>query len=211
MPSKPTLVFDFDGTIVDTLMVYWQIYNQLAQKFNYSQIKKEEIDQYRSMEVKQVCNALNIPWLAIPKLLKEGKKELRSYPSKLKPIKGIIPIFEQLKAGGYQLGILSSSPRESITLFLNNHQLDVFDFVYITSNLFSKARTINKMLKQQRLNRQAVVYIGDEIRDIKAARQADVVIIAVSWGFNTVQALNQAAPNFLITKPKQLLTAINNI
>ncbi len=51
-------------------------------------------------------------------------------------------------------------------------------------------------------------YVGDEVRDVVAARQAQVKSIAVTWGFNTLTALQQAQPHALIEQPQELLTIL---
>jgi phosphoglycolate phosphatase len=66
-------------------------------------------------------------------------------------------------------------------------------------------------LKQQNLRLEQAIYVGDEIRDIEAAKRSNIKVIAVSWGFNSKEILAQHEPDFLIDEPKQLKEAIASL
>lgn len=51
--------------------------------------------------------------------------------------------------------------------------------------------------------------MGDEIRDIDAAKKTGIKVIAVGWGFNSPQALAAQNPNFLIERPQELIEIMN--
>jgi phosphoglycolate phosphatase len=67
------------------------------------------------------------------------------------------------------------------------------------------------LVKQHRAQPQQLIFVGDEISDIKAAKQAGLANVAVSWGFNDRETLAKALPDILIEHPEQLLTAIAQI
>jgi len=52
------------------------------------------------------------------------------------------------------------------------------------------------------------VYVGDEVRDIEAARKVGIKVIVVGWGFNKTRRLKAAKPNFFVTRPSQLVAAV---
>ena len=51
---------------------------------------------------------------------------------------------------------------------------------------------------------EEMVYIGDEIRDIKASKKAKVPVASVSWGFNSAESLAEAEPDHLLHHPEEL-------
>lgn len=75
--------------------------------------------------------------------------------------------------------------------------------------MFGKGRVLGHVIQKQKLHQQKVVYVGDEVRDIEAAREAGIPIVAVSWGFNSVHRLQQSQPDYVVTDPKQLLEKIH--
>ena len=52
--------------------------------------------------------------------------------------------------------------------------------------------------------------MGDEIRDIDAAKKTGIKVIAVGWGFNSQEALAAQNPNFLIERPQELIEIMNS-
>jgi phosphoglycolate phosphatase-like HAD superfamily hydrolase len=60
-------------------------------------------------------------------------------------------------------------------------------------------------MQQNHLSAEEIVYVGDETRDIEASKKIHVKVIAVSWGFNSREALAKQKPEFLIHKPSELI------
>ena len=58
---------------------------------------------------------------------------------------------------------------------------------------------------KQALHPSNVLYVGDEVRDIEAAKKAGIRIAAVTWGYNSKKALEAYKPDYLVTKPEELL------
>ncbi len=77
-------------------------------------------------------------------------------------------------------------------------------------NLFEKGRAIEHLLSQLRCDRQEVIYVGDETRDIEAAKKTKIRAISVSWGFNSPEILAAHNPDFLIHQPRELIAVIEN-
>jgi len=86
--------------------------------------------------------------------------------------------------------------------FIDN---SLFDFISGTSPLWGKAQHLKRLLKEHKLPKQEVIMVGDELRDIEAARQCGIKIAAVSWGYNSHEALEEAKPDWLLEHPKELL------
>ena len=63
-------------------------------------------------------------------------------------------------------------------------------------------------MRQYHCSKSDAIYIGDEIRDIQAARSISIRIVSVGWGFNAPIALINKQPDLLITKPQALLNAL---
>jgi phosphoglycolate phosphatase len=49
-----------------------------------------------------------------------------------------------------------------------------------------------------------VMYIGDEVRDIDAAKKAEVAAVSVTWGYNTEEVLTKNNPKIIIKTPSEL-------
>ena len=65
-----------------------------------------------------------------------------------------------------------------------------------------------KAMKKFRLNKENIIYIADEIRDIDACRKAGIKIISVCWGFNSKAALSVKNAEYLAEIPADILRYI---
>lgn len=200
------IIFDFDGTIADSFETVLKISNQLALEFGYPTAEPEAIEQLKNMSSREIVRRSKIsPW-RMPFLLRRLRQELNQEMGQLDLIPGMKAALLGLQQRGDRLGIVTSNSQENVNEFLANQELEaVFDFVCSGWTLFGKGRVIQRVLRQHQLNSADVWYVGDETRDIEAARKIGIKIIAVTWGFNSPQALAAEHPDFLIQHPSQLL------
>jgi len=64
------------------------------------------------------------------------------------------------------------------------------------------------VVREHKLDKNNVIYVGDETRDIRSARKSQIPIVAVTWGFNATEILSQHQPDYLVDHPSELLGAI---
>ncbi len=209
--TQKVIIFDFDGTIADTVDALVSIANRLAVEFGYVQITPQELALLRNLTSREIIKYSGISLFRIPFLLKKVKGELKNKIQEFKPIPGIQEALIDLQNHGYKLGIITSNSKENVTAFLKNNELDnLFDFISSGVTIFGKTTIINNVLRQKQLKPQAVIYVGDETRDIEASRKANIKVIAVTWGFNSQKVLAQQNPDFLIHQPNELLEVIKS-
>lgn len=202
--NQITLVFDFDGTIADSLPGFIEVFNKLAPRYGYKELIDEQITRLRNKSAKEIIKELNISLFKLPFLVRIARNELYKMIHTTLPIKGIEKAIQELKKEGFSVGILSSNSEKTIQTFLEKYNLPLFDFTYSGSSLFGKDKVLKKLLRDMSLQNTDVIYIGDELRDIEAARKSNVRVASVSWGFNSREALKQAKPDYLIDTPEDL-------
>lgn len=203
------VVFDFDGTLADTLDVAFKIYNQLADARGLRKIRHEELGELRNYSVKELLKHLSIPKTQMPRLLAEGVKMLRSQVSSMPLTAGAQEIIERFGAREMMLGILTSNSVENVEAFLQAKGLEeAFEFVSSTSRLSGKSKYLKSILRTFSKTPDQVLYIGDEIRDIRASQKAGIDVAAVTWGFNSEKALRSSNPTYLFDRPSDLLSFI---
>jgi len=198
------LVFDFDGTIADTFHYILNLSNQFSSEFNFKEIAPHEVEGMKDKTSQEVIKHLGVPLFKIPFIVAKAKKELEKDISEIQPVEGLKEILRQLKNFGYKMGILSSNSSENVLKFLKNHDLDFFDFIGTTSKIWSKNTSLSKLMQDEGLSPETTVYVGDETRDIEAAKKAGVKCVAVTWGYNSQKALKKHNPDYLVTKPDEL-------
>ena len=205
------IVFDFDGTIVDSLGIFIKTTNSLAKDFGYSSILSSQIPFLRTLSLRERIQQLGIPKWKLPFFLQRFRKELNQFMSALQLVEGMEETFIELRHD-YRLGIVTSNSRQNVEKFLQLQKLDyLFEFIYGGQILSGKTSRLKKLVKLNQLQPQQLIYVGDETSDIKAAKEAKVTNIAVSWGFNTHEVLAQKAPDVIIDRPEHLLAAIEQV
>lgn len=205
---KPYLIFDFDGTLVESKTLTIQIFNQLGSKYGGRRILDTEIPALSNMSIPDRLKVLKVPMYKLPALLLEGKREYKREISKLEPVRGVREVLKELKDQGYSLGILSSNTEENIHKFIQLHHMDYFDCIHSATNLFGKHKAITSMRKKLGLSTNELLYVGDELRDIEACKKINVKVIAVTWGFDSHELLVQSSPDFICHTPGELLRFI---
>ncbi|MEA5597486.1 HAD-IA family hydrolase [Rivularia sp. UHCC 0363] len=210
--TQKVIIFDFDGTIADTVDALVSIANGLAVEFNYAEITSKELVLLRNLTSREIFKYSGIPLFKIPFLLKKVKGELRNKISELKPIPGIQEALLELKENGNRLGIITSNSETNVKEFLKINNMDsLFEFIHSGVTIFGKTTIMNNVLRQKQLKTQEVIYVGDETRDIESSKKANIKVISVTWGFNSEQALIKENPDFLIHHPQELIKVVKNI
>lgn len=204
------VVFDFDGTLADTLEEARQIVNGLAPEYGFQQVSRELADSLRGSGVREAIDRLGIRARQLPKLHIEVRRRLRARIGDVSPFPGIAAALREMAEGGLDLGVLTSNSPENVEAFLTNTGLrELFGFVAGGSSLFGKARHLRRLLADELSGHPSsgVVYVGDETRDIVAAKKAGLRCAAVTWGLNTATYLASASPDFLFHSPDELAAA----
>jgi len=166
--KNSTLIFDFDGTIADTFHYILNLSNQFSSEFNFKEIAPHEVEEMKDKTSQEVIRHLGVPIFKIPFIVAKAKKELEKDISEIQPVEGLKEILKQFKGFGYKMGILTSNSSDNVLKFLKNHDMDIFDFIGSTSKIWSKNTSLTKIMKDNDLKAEEIVYIGDETRDIDA-------------------------------------------
>lgn len=206
-----TLVFDFDGTIADTLGETRLIFNRLAPEYGIREVAEDELAHLRHLSLSALLDHLEIPKRRVPALIARGTGMMRGNITRLKMIEGMSEMLVELRRHVRSFGILTSNSTANVDLFLRTHGLrDQFDFISSTSKLTGKAKHLKAILKTFSLRPGELLYIGDELRDVKASQKAGIPIAAVTWGFNSRESLAAAKPEYLFDRPVDFLRLLSS-
>ncbi|PSF37074.1 carotenoid oxygenase [Aphanothece hegewaldii CCALA 016] len=206
------IFFDFDGTIANTRDTFIEIVNGLSGEFGYKPVNQEDIEHFKNLSSREIIKQSKISLIQIPFLLRRVKIELNQKISTLEPFIGLSACLHQLISKGYTLGIITSNLEKNVITFLQNNELDhLFKFIYCDTSLFGKDKVINQIIRKNNFKRENIIYVGDETRDISAARKSNIKSIAVAWGFNSPQILTKYEPDVLIYSPQDLIKAVESL
>lgn len=201
------IIFDFDGTIADSFDLVLDLFYEMTK---HPRFTPERVAEFRRMaSLRKVAKAVGLNTRQGAQMFIKGRALMGRRLSEVPPCKGIEPVLASLHKQGHQLFVMSSNSQRNVEAFLRNNELrGHFNVIYGGVGLLSKAGALNKVIRQNRLDPVQCYYVGDEVRDILAARRARIRSIAVSWGYNDASVLAEAKPFALAKTPKDLVNIV---
>lgn len=202
--NKPLLIFDFDGTIVDSITLGLKLSNQMAKKYKYDTV--DSIEEIRALSGINFIKK-HVKWYYLPFWLYSLKKEILNHLNEIKLYPNIKDVLLELKTD-FELGIIGGGSKLYHQELVRILDLNFFSFIY--SNLaYKKEKMIRKIIRKNK--QKKIIMIGDDVADIRSAKRAGVKTIAVSWGTTNSSLLKELNPDALVEHPEQLHEAILNI
>ena len=198
------IIFDFDGTLADSWKRAVAILQRIGPDLGLKAL--DDVESARSMPTRQLLKAVGVTFWKLPKVVRAFHAAAAENAADLKLFPGWPGVLSDLANRGHRLGILSSNSESNIRATLQSNGVEeVFAFVIGYPKLFGKAKALRKIIKQQKLNREQVLYVGDEVRDIEAAKKANVAVAACAWGFHAESLLMAEKPDWMLREPKELI------
>ena len=201
------IIFDFDGTLADTELITLRAVNKYAARFKYKKVRdREKLRHKEGIEV--LTKELGIPMWKLPyiawKAKQLAKKELREahlFPEIKKTV-------DELKKD-YLIIVVTSNHKQLVEYVFKKDNLEL-ENVH-SSTFFTKNIRLLWVMKRFRLKKEECIYIGDEIRDVKACKHVGMNMIGVSWGYNSAEALKKAGAEVIADSPKEILDIIKKM
>jgi len=216
------VLFDLDGTLLDSVRVYYNIVSTVLRRLGFPQV---------SMSVmREAAKDGEFEWQAVlPKSVDVQRSgllaEIRAVMGEVygpifelhaKPIPGIKGVVDGLAAAGMKLGIVTSTPRENVghklSQLARNGILGHFGVILTSSEVHAKKPAPDPMIECcRRLNvsMENSVYVGDSRSDIRSGRSAGLKTIAVLSGFDDLDALCRELPDAVIDSVAELNTIVD--
>lgn len=198
MTAYRLAIFDFDGTLADSSAWMLDAFNACADKFGFRKLSRDEIEAMRGRDNREIIKELGVPMWKLPTIAKHVRAlALEAEPPPL--FDGIAEALRALKAAGVKLGVVSSNSEAAIRRALGEELAGAIDYYACDASLFGKADKFKRLLKDAGVAASEAVSVGDETRDIEAARKAKIACAAVTWGYATERVLREYAPDYVFT------------
>lgn len=201
------IIFDFDGTLADTFPWFAANINKAAALFYFRRVVQEDYDKLRGLNSQQLLKHLGISWWKIPFISIYMRKLMARNLSGIKLFKDMELLLEKMEQQNVQLAIVSSNSSENIKTILGD-KARYFSYFECRSSLFGKHKKFIQLLNKTNASPAETLAIGDEIRDIEAAKLAGIYSGAVTWGYALPEALKAADPDFLFTSAEDVVGKI---
>ncbi len=208
------VTFDFDGTIADTRKIFTDIYNNcLVGRYGGRKVSEEDIEKLRKFSLYKKLRYLKVSPLKIPLFVKAARSEVSKSIKHFPLFTGIDTVMVNLKKKGYTIAVISTNRKKNIRRFLELKNITVVDHISsdISASLFVKSRTIKRFLRKKRIAKRDFVYVGDELRDVEACKKVGVPVIAVSWGWDSIEAIKKGEPDFIADTPEDIEEGVQKL
>jgi phosphoglycolate phosphatase len=151
-------------------------------------------------------------WFTGSILFLRGRRRMRQAIKKLHAFDGMPELIRKLHAEGHELFILSTNSIRNLRHFTQQQKIrKYFLEIYGGVGMFGKAPALRRLLKEQNLDIGRAVYVGDELRDVEAAKAIGLRAVAVTWGFASRDNLKAAQPAALADTPAELMKILEEI
>lgn len=217
-----TLLFDLDGTLLDTLDDLTDSVNQVLSSNNYPLRKREEIRAFLGNGARELLK------LSLPLALQEeiGEKDTpllngyikefqenyqKNMDNNTKPYEGMMELLNQLKDKGFKLAIVSNKYDQAVKELSIQYFGEIFP---VSSGETQEVKrkpapdTLLKAIEELESDPARSILIGDSEVDIKAAKNARIPSIAVSWGFRDREELEKTGADYIVDTTEEILDIV---
>ena len=211
---KRLIIFDLDGTLLNTIEDLANSVNYALQQYNFP---THTVEQYNFMVGNGVNNLLLSALPAEKRydndVLQMVKHEFLKHYSVnadkfTKPYAGMTELLEKLQKNDFLIAVASNKMHEATVELVKKY----FPTINFTAVFGQRAgfpikpdpQLVEEILNIAQVQRTDTLYVGDSSVDMQTAKNADVNVVGVTWGFRPLSELQQYNPNFIANSTEEL-------
>ena len=198
------VIFDFDGTLADSLPWFRASFQDMIARFDLAPVRDDEVEGLRGMSAREIMARLNVSMWQLPAIVSDMRKRKLAAASEISLFKGIPAMLTDLQRLGIKTAIVSSDSEASVRQVLGPAASLIARFD-CGAALFGKHRKFRRVARKLGAKPSETICIGDEIRDIEAAKAAGMDSGAVAWGYALPSALQAARPTHLFNSIEEMV------
>lgn len=212
-----TIIFDMDGTVLNTLDDLTDAVNHVLGKFDMPPRSREEYRLFFGSGIRYAisCAVLEgTPDSVIDDMIPVFKEYYdRHCLDKTRPYDGIIELMSELKKQGYRLAIVSNKI-DSAVLELNERFFSDNVAVAVGEKKGIKRKpapdTVLEAMNMLGSSKEETIYVGDSEVDLQTAKNTGIPCISVLWGFRDKDFLIENGATLFASKPEDVLSILNS-
>ncbi len=203
-PLYSLVIFDLDGTLADSFPWFRRHVNGVADRFAFRRIADEDVESLRHADSREILTRLEVPTWKLPAIARHMRRLKAQHIQDIPLFDGAEAMLRTLSQAGFRLALVSSDSEANARQQLGELAA-LFSHFDCGASIFGKARKFRRVVKCAGLAPDAVIAIGDEVRDIEAARSVGIACGAVRWGFASAEALRARAPDLMFERMEDIV------
>jgi phosphoglycolate phosphatase len=197
-------IFDFDGTLADSLSMILGTLNKAAIRFGFRQVTDEDYTMLRGIGNRELIRYLGVPMWKVPMIAVNMRRMAAENVESLSLFPGTEAVLHRLHDAGIGLAVVSSNAQATVRRVLGTEMADLFSHYECGAGVFGKAARFRKVLRRMDVVGSSAIAIGDEARDIDAAHEVGIDAGAVTWGYATSEFLRCHTPEILFNSMSEI-------
>jgi phosphoglycolate phosphatase len=189
-------IFDLDGTLVDSFPWFLRTINYVADRFDFRRVTHEEIEELRHASSREILARLEVPLWKLPAIARHARRLKAEAAGEIPLFAGVETMLRTLAENGVQLALVTSDSEANARDKLGPAAA-LFAHFDCSASLFGKPAKFRRVIRRAGVAPDKVISIGDEVRDIEAARAVGIACGAVCWGYAAPAALRALGPDFV--------------
>jgi phosphoglycolate phosphatase len=189
-------IFDLDGTLVDSFPWFLRTINDVADRFGFRRVRDEDVEGLRHASTREILSRLEVPVWKLPAIARYARRLKGEAAAEIPLFEGAEAMLRTLVDNGVQLALVTSDSEANARQKLGA-SATLFSQFDCAASVFGKPAKFRRVIRRAGMAPQNVISIGDEVRDIEAARAVGVACGAVSWGYAAPAALRALAPDYM--------------
>jgi len=187
-------IFDFDGTLADSFPWFIRVVNHAAARYRFRRIEEADVETLRGYSARQMMEHLAVPRWKLPLIVRMMRKMKAADIRQISLFPGVDELLRGLAERGVELALVTSNSHDNAVRILGPENAARFRYYECGMSVFGKRAGFRRVLRRSGVPRAEALCIGDEIRDLEAARAEGIAFGAVSWGYTRVDSLVAHAP-----------------
>lgn len=209
------IVFDMDGTILDTLEDLKNSMNHSLKLHNMPERTLDEIRSFVGNGIRRLIELAVVEGTCSEKIDEIHKDFMKHYEVHCadftRPYNGVNDLIKNLRNRGYKTAVVSNKADAAVQDLCIQYFPGLFDLAIGERPEIAKkpaADMVNLALEQLQVSKENAVYIGDSDVDVATARNSNLDMIAVDWGFRTRKFLMEQGAETIVSNPEEILELV---
>lgn len=192
------VILDFDGVLADSAP--WMLANlgRLCQRHGLRRPDDATLESLRGVSNRQIMTELRVPFWKLPAIARDLRAMVLADAATIPLFAGAQVFLDGLHEAGVRLALVSSNSEAAVRKILGADSTARISRFRCGAGLFRKAPLLTRVQRELGVAPGRVLCVGDETRDVEAARKAGFASAAVTWGYATPAALRAAGPDHLV-------------